>query len=105
MLMLPQEYESEYISKLEVNLHDLLYPIQTEGKRSNFINLIEAVCYNIENLGRKVIISFLEKMDAEFKNSKERKDKYYVKDYRPRTLENDNKETQTNALFIHTIWI
>ena len=86
MYILPQEYESEYIKGLENYLHDLLYPIQTIGKRVNFVNLIEAVCYNVENLARKTIVAYLEKLDKDFKESKLRKDRYYVKDYRARTL-------------------
>lgn len=86
MYILPQEYETEYIKGLETYLHDLLYPIESQGKRVNFVNLIETVCYNTENLARKIIVTYLEKLDIEFKNSKLRKDRYYVKDYRPRTL-------------------
>lgn len=86
MFILPQEYESEYITKLEVFLHDLLYPIQTKGVRTNFVNLIEAVCYNVENLARKTIVAYLEKLDKDFKESKLRKERYYVKYCRPRTL-------------------
>ena len=48
--------------------------------------MIETVCYNTENLARKAIVGYLEKLDKDFKESKLRKERYYVKDYRPRTL-------------------
>ena len=86
MFILPQEYQNEYIKELERYLHDLLYTLQIKGKAINFAKLIEAVSYNSENLARQAIVAYLEKMDLDFKQSKIRKDRYYVKDYLPRTI-------------------
>ena len=86
MFILPQEYQSLYIKELESYLHDLLFTFQLKGEAINFAKLIEAISYNTENLARQTIVSYLEKMDRDFKESKIRKDRYYVKDRLPRTL-------------------
>lgn len=86
MFILPQEYHNEYIKGMETYLHDLLYSFQSEGRRIDWLRLIETVCYNAENLARQSIVSYLEKLDRDFKESEARKRQYYVKDYLQRTL-------------------
>lgn len=86
MFILPQEYRSEYLKGMETYLHDLLYSFQSEGRRIDWLRLIETVCYNAENLARQSIVSYLEKLDRDFKQSEARKRQYYVKDYLQRTL-------------------
>lgn len=86
MFIVPQEYQDEYFKYLSTYLNDLLYPLEPKGKVSNFVNLIELISYDVENLARQRIVNYLEKLDMNFKNSDERKRKYYVKDYRSRTI-------------------
>ncbi len=86
MFILPQEYQSFYLKELERYLHDLLFTLQIKGRASNFPKLIEAISYNSENLARRAIVAYLEKMDKDFFDSRIRKDRYYVKDHLPRTL-------------------
>ena len=86
MFILPQEYQNAYLKGIETYLHDLLYSLQLIGDPINWVRLIEAVSYNIENLARQILVEYLEKMDKNFKDSLLRKERYYVKDYLPRTL-------------------
>lgn len=86
MFIVPQEYQDGYFKYLSTYLNDLLYPLEPKGKVSNFVNLIELISYDSENLARQRIVNYLEKLDMNFKNSDERKTKYYVKDYRSRTI-------------------
>ena len=86
MFILPQEYQSQYLKEIETYLHDLLYTLQLQGRPINFVRLIEALGYNCENLARLMIVNYLEKLDRDFMNCSFRKEKYYVKDHRPRTL-------------------
>ncbi len=86
MFIVPQEYQEGYFKYLSTHLNDLLCPLEPKGKVSNFVNLIELMGYNSEDLVRQSVINYLEKLDLNFKNSDVRKRKYYVKDYRPRTI-------------------
>ena len=81
-----QEYKNKYLKDMEMYLHDLLYTFYQEGSPIDFVRLIEAVGYNVENLAREVIVEYINKLDENFKNSTLRKENYYVKDYRPRTI-------------------
>ena len=86
MFILPQEYKEQYIKGMETYIHDLLYTFQIEGKPIDFVRLIEVVGYNGENLIREVIFNYLDLLDRNFKDSAARKERYYVKDYRKRTI-------------------
>ena len=86
MFILPQEYQDSYLKDMETYLHDLLYTLQIKGRPINFVKLIEAISYNSENLARIMIVNYLEKLDRDFMNCSFRKEKYLIKDHRPRTI-------------------
>lgn len=86
MFILPQEVSNRYIKEMEDYLHDLLYSFQLKGTVVSWARLIEVMSFNGENLIRKIIKEYLEKMDRNFYESKIRFERYLVKDRLPRTL-------------------
>ncbi len=60
--------------------------LEITGETYNFINLISLLNESINDYDRKVLVNFLEKLDNDFKSSRLKKSKYYVKPYHERTI-------------------
>ena len=74
-------YES-YKDKLD----EYSRPIPNVGSTYDFLAFMETISVYGEEFIRKFIVSFLEKMDLNFRNSSDRVAKYYVKQTRYRTI-------------------
>ena len=86
MYMIPQEYTNQYLECFNSFLNDIRLPRPEKGTATTWAKFIEASCYYMEDIARRSIVAFLEKMDREFKYSRERIEQYYIKYTRPRTL-------------------
>lgn len=65
---------------------NMLSPFSTSKSASNYTNLIESIGKEIYSFAQTYLKSWLEDIDISFRNSTQRKDRYYVKNTRPRTI-------------------
>ena len=67
-------------------LDELSKPLLIPSNGFTFPKFMEEISYLGENGIRKKIIEFFELVDYQFRYSSGRKETYYVKDYKPRTI-------------------
>ena len=75
-----------HINNLETYLKDMLLPQASKGDALAWPRLIESMCKKTEEEIRNQLVEYLEEMDRKFRYSKDRLNKYYVKNTRKRTL-------------------
>ena len=64
----------------------LIPPLMLSSNSMTFPKFIESISDYTENLARDLIKQYLETADQQFRDSQDRKDNYYVKAKRERTL-------------------
>ena len=81
-------------------IKELLLPTNNSYSPKNFVNYMEDTCRHHENEIRQSIKEFLEEMDLRFRNSPDRKKRYYVAYTGPRTIITIyNEITYTRTLY------
>lgn len=83
-----QEYnQNNFIFSSMTSLYaDMLSPFFTSSSTFNYTNIIESLGKGIYSLAQDSLKSWLEDMDFSFRFSTQRKERYYVKNTRPRTI-------------------
>lgn len=77
---------SSLYENFRIKLNDFIDSRPSVGTTYDFLAFMEVISRESEDFVRKFIVSTLEKMDHDFRYSKDRAASYYVKQTRPRTI-------------------